>query len=391
MKKVILSLFLIIILVFSIFGFNIINSFYKYSYQENTNNIENVNFNSQKIDILKLKHEDLLNNILTEEEDILLRNNKEGITNILLLSSDARKGESITSNTRSDSIIILTIDKINNNIKLTSLLRDTLVNIPDVGEQKLNHAFAYGGAELTMKTIEENFGIKLDKYIIIGFEGFKGIVDKVKGIEVNVPNNLLNEVNKYILDAGDNDLLSHSGTQILSGSQALSYARIRQVDSEYARTQRQREVITTLINKIKTDTSIIQYPDLLKEGMQYVKTNIDFKDLLGIAYTINKIGTSEIKQLQIPINEISIGGILGNKGWVIVTDKKQTSEILGDFIFENTLKNPNDFSTYKEIYNKYTTKNNSNSEKSYEENNDNSLKNDKNENIENKELKPSSI
>lgn len=354
-KKVIGILILIIFIGVSYLGFNIYNSYYKYSYTQN-NNVEEFSFNSDKIDVIKLKHEDLLNNIIVKQEEIASRDNIEGIKNILLLSSDARPGESLTSNSRSDSIIILTIDTVHNKIKLSSLLRDTLVQIPNVGEQKLNHAFAYGGANLIMKTIEDNFGIKLDKYIIVGFEGFKALVDKVGGIEINVPDKLLNEVNKYIIDTGDNDLLNHSGLQKLSGSQALSYARIRKVDTEYARTERQREVITKLINKIKDNTSILQYPDLLTEGLKYVKTNMDFSELLSVAYTVNKIGTSEIQQLQIPINDISVGGNLGSKGWVIVTDKKQNADILGKFIFDDTTLKPYDLKTYKDIYNQYVDK-----------------------------------
>ena len=107
----------------------------------------------------------------------------EGITNVLLIGSDEREGE---EGARSDSMIIATLDNNNKNIKLTSLYRDTLVNIPGYGEEKLNSAYQLGGVNLLIKTIEDNYKIAIKDYITINFNGFEEVIDEVGGIEIDV-------------------------------------------------------------------------------------------------------------------------------------------------------------------------------------------------------------
>ena len=104
----------------------------------------------------------------------------EGITNVLLIGTDAR---TLDEASRADSIIIATLDNNKKQIRLTSLFRDTLVNIPGHGEGKLNAALAYGGPELLIETIKETYGISLDKYVIINFWGFEAIIDQMGGLE----------------------------------------------------------------------------------------------------------------------------------------------------------------------------------------------------------------
>ena len=114
----------------------------------------------------------------------------KGITNVLLIGTDARNLE---ENSRSDSIIIATLDNNNKVIKLTSLFRDTLVNIPGYGESKINAAYALGGADLLKETIRETYDINIDKYIVINFWGFEAIIDKIGGIEVDVKDYQIDE------------------------------------------------------------------------------------------------------------------------------------------------------------------------------------------------------
>ena len=148
----------------------------------------------------------------------------EGITNVLLIGTDAR---TLDEASRADSIIIATLDNNRKQIRLTSLFRDTLVNIPGHGEGKLNAALAYGGPELLIETIKETYGISLDKYVIINFWGFEAIIDQMGGLELNVEEYMLNELNKYIGEStGGNDCpVTEAGLQVLNGKQALSYAK----------------------------------------------------------------------------------------------------------------------------------------------------------------------
>lgn len=209
----------------------------------------------------------------------------DGITNVLLLGTDAR---TLDEAARADSIIIATLDNNNKNIRLTSLFRDTLVNIPGHGEGKLNAALAYGGPELLIETIRNTYGINLDKYIIINFWGFEAIIDQMGGLEFDVEDYMLEELNKYIGEStGGNDCpVTEAGVQILNGKQALSYARIRKgVGDEYARTDRQREVLIKVAEKLK-ETKPSKYLGIMNSMLDYIKTNIDPIEALNMAYTI---------------------------------------------------------------------------------------------------------
>ena len=134
----------------------------------------------------------------TADESILNETNfqsEKGITNILLAGTDGRPGE---KNSRSDAMMILTVDSKNKSLKLTSLNRDTYVNIPGYGEQKLTHAYAYGGANLLVETIENNFEIDIQNYAVVDFYSFMDIVDTLGGVEVDVHENEISEINKFI-------------------------------------------------------------------------------------------------------------------------------------------------------------------------------------------------
>ncbi|MGG5462534.1 LCP family protein [Clostridium sp. B9] len=278
-----------------------------------------------------------------------------GITNILLLSSDARPGEDVS---RSDSIMILTIDNIHKKLKVTSLMRDMLVEIDGHGEEKLNHAFAYGGPTKTIETIQNNFGIKLDNYVIVDFSAFVKVIDSIGGVEVTIKDYELDELNKYILDGGgsESDLLPEPGTYNLNGYQALSYARIRKVgNGEYERTERQRLVLQLALEKVK-DASTVKLVSLMNELFPYVKTNISLTNAMDYGFTALQVGKDcnfEIEQFRVPIDSISHGGILDNKGWVFIIDKVETSKALQEFIFNDNPNYEPDTSNFKSIVNKY--------------------------------------
>lgn len=294
----------------------------------------------------------------------------EGITNVLLIGTDAR---TLEENSRADSIIIATLDNNNKQIRLTSLFRDTLVNIPGHGEGKLNAALAYGGPELLIETIKETYGISLDKYVIINFWGFEAIIDQMDGLELNVEEYMLEELNKYIGEStGGNDCpVTEAGLQVLNGKQALSYARIRKgVGDEYARTDRQREVLMKVAEKLK-ETKPSRYFGIMNNMLDYIKTNIEPIQALNMAYTIYKFPSLEFEQLQVPIPELAEGGLYKNLGWVFLMDIEQNSKFLDEFIFEGKVPNPDEYdydsfneaiSNYKSDSDDYSNENNINPE-----------------------------
>ena len=330
-KITIFSLLAILILIASVVGFFVFR-FYNHSYEGNTDPAK----------------------VNTVDEDIKFKE-VPGITNILLLSSDARPGEDVS---RSDSIMILTIDNINKKLKVTSLMRDMLVKIDGHGEEKLNHAFAYGGPTKTIETIQNNFGIKLNNYVIVDFNAFVKVIDAINGIEVTVKDYELDELNKYILDGGgsEKDLLPSPGTYNLNGYQALSYARIRKVgNGEYERTERQRAVLQIALEKIK-DMSKVKIVSLLNELFPYVKTNISLGNAMDYGFTALNVGKKcnfEIEQFRVPLDSISKGGIINNKGWVFVIDKVETSKALQEFIFNDNKNYEPDTSNFDSIIEQY--------------------------------------
>ena len=287
------------------------------------------------------------NKIYIEKEPSISKSDTEfqevkGITNVLLIGVDARD---LDEPCRSDSMIIATIDNNNKKVKLTSLFRDTLVDIPGHGEAKLNAAYMLGGPELLMKTVKETYNVSIDKYIIINFWGFETIVDYIGGIDVDVKDYQLEELNKYIGEStGGNDCpVEKAGIQTLNGKQALSYARIRyNVGDEYERTDRQREVIFKVIEKLQ-NTKPSKYLGIMNTMLEYIKTNIDPLEALNMAYTIYKLPSLDVEQLQIPLVALSETRNYKELGSVFLMDRLQNASILYNFIYENKYPNEEEF------------------------------------------------
>ncbi|WP_294125275.1 LCP family protein [uncultured Clostridium sp.] len=280
-----------------------------------------------------------------------------GITNVLLVGTD---GRDVDERARADSIIIATLDNNNKEVRLTSLFRDTLVNIDGHGAQKLNAAMAFGGIDLLRDTIQETYKISIDKYVIINFWGFEAIIDQIGGVEVNVKNYQLNELNKYIGEStGGNDYpVTKSGLQLLNGKQALSYARIRKgVGDEFERTERQREVLFKVAEKLR-ETKPTKYFGILNSMLDNISTNIEPLDALNMAYTIYKFPSLETKQIHIPLTELSDDMDYGGEvGWVFIMDKEQNTKVLHDFIFNDIEPDEStfDYDALRESLSKYKT------------------------------------
>ncbi|WP_270942303.1 LCP family protein [Romboutsia lituseburensis] len=269
----------------------------------------------------------------------------EGITNILLVGIDGRY---IDKGNRSDSVMLVTIDSKNKDIKITSIARDTYVEIPGYSTEKLTHAYAYEGIDLLKEVFEVNFDIKIDKYIAVNFVSFMDIMDELGGVEVNIEEKDIDEVNKYIDDCYEyyynkkdevkKEYITKSGTQRLNGYQALAFSRIRYTDSAFARDNRHREVAQSVYKEFlkKGPQEYKKCADILLEN---TKTNISPIQMLNLGYTVFNINDKDIEQLQFPLEEHRNGHIINDKkGWVLEWDKEPNIKAWHEFIYENENK-----------------------------------------------------
>ena len=242
------------------------------------------------------------------------------IYNIMLIGTDERK---IGGSSRSDSMILVSINKKSKQIVFTSFMRDTYVKIPNKGFYKLNAAYAYGGVELLFDTMEYNFSIYPEKYIQVNFMSFVKVVDILGGVEVKVQENELYWVNQYIhsnneilgLDPDSGYLEFANGSpQLLSGKQALAYSRIRYVgNADFQRTQRQRDVIDAIFKKMqKTDP--ITLIELFNEILPEVTTNIPKDEFLELICLIPELSEYEMVSHSIPNYDVKAFKFLGING-----------------------------------------------------------------------------
>ena len=262
------------------------------------------------------------------------------IENILLIGLD---GTNDKFPKRSDTMIILTIDKLNKSLKLTSLARDTLVKIPGREEEKLTHAYAYGQEELLMQTINENFDLDIKDYAVVNFKSFIDIVDIIGGVDINVNEKEIHHLNEVIKecygvnheDTKNIEYITSSGNHNLNGYQALAYARIRKLDTIYKRDERQRLILTNIAHKL-SDVSISKYPQIAKSILRHIKVNIAFNKIIDLAFIAHELASYDISQLEFPISEYREEGRIGEKGtYVVKWDKNKNIELLHQFIYGN--------------------------------------------------------
>lgn len=273
------------------------------------------------------------------QEDVATYPTIPGISHILLIGVDSINPDTTT---RSDAMMLLTLDTIHDSIKLTSFARDAYVNIPGIGYEKLTHAYAYGGAPLLLQTVEDNFQIEVDRYVTIDFKSFIIVVDFLGGVEVNLEGIDLREFNRVAEESYrkyyDNteeafQAVEMPGIYNLNGYQTLAYVRMRKTDSIYAREERQREVVEQVFKKV-VRMPFTSYSTILKEVLGYVKTNMSVLEIVKLGFTALQIGTDNIIQLEFPDPDTSQGGIIPGKGWVLQWDEPSGREALHAFLYE---------------------------------------------------------
>lgn len=247
---------------------------------------------------------------------------EKNIINILLIGSDGNPG---VESSRSDSMIIATVNKESGSIKLTSLMRDMYVKIPDYDYNKINSAYAFGGMDLLTETVEENFSVQIDGCIGVDFTGFEKIIDKIGGVDVELNNDEVYYLNNVC------DLNLIEGENNLTGNAALQYARIRYVgNDDYDRTERQRKVLKSAFYKVK-NLNITELIKLGYEILPLITTNLTNSQILELAAGIILMDRSCIETCRIPADgkftEATIRGMS-----VLVPDLPENRTLLKEFI-----------------------------------------------------------
>ena len=262
--------------------------------------------------------------------------NSDDVINIALFGLDQRD---VTANGRSDSIMVLSIDKAHKKIKVFSIMRDSYVYIDGRGDDKITHAYYFGGPQLAIKTINENFGLNIRDFVTVNFFGLEKIIDALGGIEIDVKEKEIPVINSYIdeisqIEGKPAQHITKAGKQNLNGIQAVAYSRNRYTgNGDYERTERQRRVLDALMNKIMAQGPT-KYPGLVSELLPYVNTSLSNMEIVNLGLDVFKIGNLKLEQERFPIDGYCEGKII-NKIWYLVYDRETTKEQIFDYLYND--------------------------------------------------------
>lgn len=262
----------------------------------------------------------------------------DDVYNVLLIGTDSRDNN---NKGRSDSMILISINRKEERITMTSLMRDIWVTIPGVGNNRLNASYAFGGPALLLETIEANLGMHIDRYVQVNFYAFVDVIDILGGVdieltadEIEVMNRYLTEINRLLGDSADSDKLSGSdaGIRHLTGKQALAYCRIRYLrGGEYERTRRQRDVLTQVFQKAK-GCSLTELNELLNALLPNLTTNVPEGEMLSMILDSPKLLKYELESDRIPVEGTYKDMRIENKA-VIGIDFPANREALREIIY----------------------------------------------------------
>lgn len=248
----------------------------------------------------------------------------DDVYNVLLIGTDERASQ---ANYRSDTMILVSIDKKNKKLKLTSFLRDTWVYIPGKDmDAKLNASCTYGGPQMVMDTIEYHYKVRIDKFVLINFSVFRTIVNDLGGITLTITEAEAANITK------EGHFDCKPGTRTVKGKTALWYARIRHLDSDFNRTARQRKVIQAVVDKAK-ESSVSTLITVLNDVLPEIQTDINKTEMasLGVNALLKYI-KYDIEEQQIPAKNTWSNAWVGSQQ-VIKADIEENTKILKEFIY----------------------------------------------------------
>jgi polyisoprenyl-teichoic acid--peptidoglycan teichoic acid transferase len=221
-------------------------------------------------------------------------------TNILVLGLDS--GADVH---RSDTIMVLHINPENKTAAVVSIPRDTLLTIPGRGLDKINHAFAYGGAELSRKTVEDFLGVSIPYYILVDLNGIAKLIDDIGGVDVDV------EKRMYYVDyAQDLHIDLQPGRQKLNGQQAMGYLRFRHSDNDFARIGRQQNFINQVASQMMTRDNLVRSPQMFLSLLSCVDSNLNAREILGLSLSLRgALETGRFNMTMVTGTDLMIDGV----------------------------------------------------------------------------------
>lgn len=261
----------------------------------------------------------------------------ERYIHVLLIGVDRR---SSSGNSNTDTMMISTIDTVHNSLKLTTIMRDMLVNIPGVGYGKMNSAAVRGGTELLFETINSNFCLDLTEYVLVDFSMFERIVDEIGGVTVKMTAEEISETNdciaglnkqRGIADTWDGFVFAEAGNVKLTGKQALGYARVRKIDSDFSRTERQYKLLNNIYAKFRSLDAAKQYK-LIEDILPMVETNMTNQRIIDCAAKVLGMDVGGMLYCRIPAEDTYESAKYERKS-VVLADMPANAALLHQFIF----------------------------------------------------------
>ncbi len=255
----------------------------------------------------------------------------DAIMNILVIGVDNYQANDVG---RSDSMILVSVDTRHQKLKLTSIMRDLYVQIPGYGSNRINSAYSLGGPTLTVQTIESNFGVDIDRWVIVDFDAFTHTIDKIGGVTITVSDAEADLINQHSGESWEN-ALPGGGTYRLTGLQARYYSRIRAIGDDFERTQRQRNVISSLVEEFKS-ADLGSINNAIYSALGEITTSISKNEILQLAANSLTYLNYPIEQNRLPIDggytneRVMLGGSVAQ---VLLPDLRLNSEEIIRFIY----------------------------------------------------------
>lgn len=273
--------------------------------------------------------------------------------NVLLLGTDSRV---LHEPARTDTMIICSINKVSGNVKLTSIMRDTDVSFEGHNGTRINNAFFYGGAELAMKVVNETFGMNIQHYVYVDFNGFAQIAEAIGGVDMQITENEMKHINHNVMeqyhllikqgkmeyDAAEAEYYdtlletyTTDGTPVhLNGMQTLGFARIRKLDSDYGRTERQRKVLNALMSELK-DASLTELTNLAVSNAPYYSTNLSLVQILELAQVVlTRSDFTQAQSMYLPVQGSYKEEVRNNDARLYDVDIEKNKTALYNFIYK---------------------------------------------------------